>query len=291
MRETREKLVPSLKAVLAAPFQMAAVAILLVLVTLVVSGASTHANSWNSYYIKDDGGSVIACGIEVLGRLNAGYEVKSSMLNIECLDRRQVVRVEVRNFDFGIAPVRVRWSVDGEPERAGMWETCQDGSCIGLWDGSSTSFLNSLQNAHSVQLAIEVSFAKPMAATFRVDGIREAMAEAGHICSRRWEMRHLTALRILRSPYSGIDTTTHRCLTGFGSKRSSNYERACALARSPPPDERAVLWITLALCFRHRQLPARLRALVCVGCRTQIGAEVLSSQQFSVRKPIKTFMR
>ena len=111
-----------------------------------------------------------------------GYRVRLGQLNADCAGGRTVVRLEVRNFDFGTAPVRVRWTVPNNKEGSTVWDVCDDGSCIGRWDGEAFAFLQKIVEASELQLSIEVPHTRPVNATFKLEGTYAAMQSLSRNC-------------------------------------------------------------------------------------------------------------
>lgn len=101
------------------------------------------------------------------------------------------VRIEARNFDFGAAPVRVRWAFPGEAERIAVWDVCDDGSCIGQWseqegrrDAQGFAFLRRLQGAAGLRMTVEPPHVRPISVLFKLDGIDKAMRDLDRNCRR-----------------------------------------------------------------------------------------------------------
>lgn len=140
------------------------------------------ADSWKHYSVRDSSGVVIGRGVEIGGQLTASHAVRPGIFNTECAGNQTVVRVEVRNFDFGTSPVHVRWIVGNAPEQADIWQVCDDGSCIGLWQGQGIPFLKSLMGATQLNLTIESRFAKPITASFPIEGSLEKLGSVGRDC-------------------------------------------------------------------------------------------------------------
>ena len=115
---------------------------------------------------------VIGRGVEIRGQLDSGHGARAAFLNAECADGKTIIRVEVRKYDFGVGPVTVRWRRwrPGKPgERTDTWEPCDDGTCIGLWEGQGYAFVKSLASARTLTLIVEARYGKPMQGTFSVE--------------------------------------------------------------------------------------------------------------------------
>lgn len=160
----------------------AAAAVVLSLTIACSSKQAAGAGSWKHYSVKGSFGGVIGHGVEIGGQLTAGHGVRPGFFNADCVDNQTVVRVEARNFDFGTSPVRVRWAAGDAPEQADIWQVCDDGSCIGLWQGQGIPFLKSLMGATQLNLTIESRYAKPITASFPIEGSLEALGSVGRHC-------------------------------------------------------------------------------------------------------------
>ncbi|MCF8531740.1 MAG: hypothetical protein K9G48_01945 [Reyranella sp.] len=125
--------------------------------------------------MKDRLGTLVGHGVELRGTLDTGYGIRALFLTSECVDGRIIVRIEVRNYDFGVWPVIVRWRVDNSAEHTDAWLPCDDGTCVGLWEGQGMNLLKTLRKASALGLGIEERYAKPMTARFDVRGAKGDM--------------------------------------------------------------------------------------------------------------------
>lgn len=141
-----------------------------------------HAGSWQEYAVKDRLGTVVGQGIELLGVLDNGYGTRTIFLTSECVGGKTIVRIEVRRYDFGVWPVIVRWRVDRDAEHVDTWHPCDDGTCVGLWEGQGRKLLTALRKASSLSLKIEGRYTKPMTAAFDVQGAGGDIQSAGRQC-------------------------------------------------------------------------------------------------------------
>lgn len=140
-----------------------------------VSGKGSYiplvqAGSWQEYAVKDRLGAVVGHGIELRGVLDNGYGTRAVFLTSECVGGKTIVRIEVRKYDFGVSPVIVRWRVNSGAKHVDTWHSCDDGTCVGLWEGQGREFLKALRKASSLSLKIEGRYAKLMTAKFDVKG-------------------------------------------------------------------------------------------------------------------------
>lgn len=149
---------------------------------LCLYAATVTADTWRDYAVRDRAGRIVGRGIEVTGQMTDGYRVRLGQLNADCAGGRTVIRLEVRNFDFGTAPVRVRWTVPNNKEGSTIWDVCDDGSCIGRWDGEAFAFLQKIVEASELQVSIEVPHARPVNATFKLEGTDAAMRSLSRNC-------------------------------------------------------------------------------------------------------------
>lgn len=154
----------------------------MVVLCLCLYAATATADTWRDYAVRDRAGRTVGRGIEVTGQMTDGYRVRRSQLNADCAGDRTVVRLEVRNFDFGAAPVRVRWTVPNSMENSTIWDVCDDGSCIGRWDGEAFAFLQKIVEAPELQMSIEAPHARIVNATFKLEGTDAAMLRLRRNC-------------------------------------------------------------------------------------------------------------
>lgn len=141
-----------------------------------------QAGSWQEYEVKNRLGAVVGHGIELRGVLDNGYDTRAVFLTSECVGGKTIVRIEVRKYDFGVWPVIVRWRVDHGAEHMDTWHPCDDGTCVGLWEGQGREFLKALRKAGSLGLRIEGRYATPMTAKFDVQGAGGDIQSAGRQC-------------------------------------------------------------------------------------------------------------
>ena len=129
---------------------------------LSVYGATEAPRSCNGS-CKDGSGVIWSC-VEIRGQVDSGHGARAAFLNAECADGKTIIRVEVRKYDFGVGPVTVRWRRwrPGKPgERTDTWEPCDDGTCIGLWEGQGYAFVKSLPGARPLTLSWRRAMGSP----------------------------------------------------------------------------------------------------------------------------------
>lgn len=141
-----------------------------------------QAGSWQEYAVKDRLGAVVGRGIELRGVLDNGYGTRAGFLTGECVGGKTVVRLEVSKYDFGVWPVIVWWRVDHSAEHMDTWHPCDDGTCVGLWEGQGRELLKALRKASSLGLRIEGRYDKPMTAKLDVQGAGGDLESAGRQC-------------------------------------------------------------------------------------------------------------
>lgn len=144
-----------------------------------------QATSWQEYEVKDRSGTVIGQGVEFNGKLSSDYGARVVDLSVECVNGKAIVRIEVRNFDFGVWPVALRWRVDDHSEHSATWPTCDNGGCTGLWNDQASGFLKSLIEANELSLTLTQRHSKPMKARFLLKGSAAAIRNAGRPCGWR----------------------------------------------------------------------------------------------------------
>ena len=141
-----------------------------------------QAGSWQEYAVKDRLGAAIGRGIELRSVLDNGYGTRAVFLTSECVGGKTIVRIEISKYDFGVWPVIVRWRVDHSAEPMDTWHPCDDGTCVGLWEGQGKELLKALRKASSLGLRIEGRYANPMTAKFDVQGAGGYIQSAGRQC-------------------------------------------------------------------------------------------------------------
>lgn len=161
---------------------MGTFAIVFVSAMVRASAAFVQAASWQVYDVNDRHGAVIGRGLEFRGELDAGYGARAAFLNAECADGKTIVRVEVRKHDFGVRPMTVRWRPGENGERKDTWEPCDDGTCIGLWEGQGVVLVKSLPRTKTLTLIVEARDGKPMRATFNVEASGRDFRSVGLQC-------------------------------------------------------------------------------------------------------------
>lgn len=141
-----------------------------------------QADTWQRYEVSNRLGAIVGHGIELRGVLNNGHDTRAVFLASECVDGRTIIRIEVRRYDFGVWPALVRWQVDHGIERVDTWHPCDDGTCVGLWEGQGKELFRTLGKASSLSLRIEGRYAKPMTAKFNLQGANDEIRSASQQC-------------------------------------------------------------------------------------------------------------
>lgn len=141
-----------------------------------------QAGAWQRYEVRNGLGAVVGHGIELRGVLKTGHDTRAVFLAGECVGDRTVIRIEVRRHDFGVWPAVVRWRVDDGVERVDTWHPCDDGTCVGLWDGQGKALFRTLDRANALGLRIEGRYAKPMTAAFNLQGADDVIRSASRQC-------------------------------------------------------------------------------------------------------------
>lgn len=140
------------------------------------------ASDWTSQDIQDHLRGKIGTGIVAKGIVADDRARRAGQLRAYCADNSTIVNLEAEYTHFGSGSMTVRYSLDGGPPQTARWDSCQGGSCVGLWGGQGIPFLKALFGKRELRVIVERRYTQALNATFAIEGAKEALAEVGEKC-------------------------------------------------------------------------------------------------------------